>query len=285
MEYNYRIYHVNGINLNVIDEGGKGLPVIVFLHGFPEFSYGWKNQIPFFLNKGYRVIVPDQRGYNLSDKPANVSAYKTDQLVKDIIELIKLSGSGKVYLVGHDWGAAIAWRMAIQFPELIYKLVIINVPHPMVMKETLKKNPRQMLKSWYIAFFQIPLLPEKLLSAFQYKFLSQMLLRSSAKGIFTPEEIEKYKKAWKRKGALKGMINWYRAALRFDRSSSQTDQKVKIPTLIQWGVQDLALVEDMAKGSLKYCEKGSLKIYPDATHWIHHEKIEEVNRSIYEFIS
>jgi epoxide hydrolase 4 len=281
MEFKRKIYPVNGINLSVIEEGIDG-PVIIFLHGFPEYSEAWKDQILYFRSKEFRIIAPDQRGYNLSDKPSKVSSYKTEILAQDLKSLIEVVTSDKVFIVGHDWGAAVAWRFATLFPTLVAKLIIINVPHPSVMKSTLMKNPRQMMKSWYIAFFQIVYVPEQILKAFRFKFLSEMLLKSSNAGTFTEEDIQQYKKAWNQPGAIRGMINWYRAAL---RSKPLPQSKIKVPTLILWGAKDLALVEEMAKESLKYCENGYLQIFPDATHWVYHEKKEEVNKSIYEFIN
>src|SRR5664279_5354974 len=143
------IIQTNGVTLHVAQAGAPDAPLVILLHGFPEFWYGWHQQIPFLAEHGYRVCAPDQRGYNISDKPAGIDAYRVETLVDDVIGLINASGREKVYLVGHDWGAAVAWAVALLHPERLDKLVIMNVPHPKVFAETLRSSLRQMLKSWY----------------------------------------------------------------------------------------------------------------------------------------
>lgn len=276
-----KLYHVNGLNLHVIDQGNADLPIIIFLHGFPEFWYSWRKQVPFFLKHGYRVVVPDQRGYNLSEKPKKVRDYAVENLVKDILELIREISRDKIYLVAHDWGAAVAWRIASQNPELLIKMVIINLPHPSVMRETLKKNPVQMMKSWYIAFFQLPFIPETFLQFANFKLLEMTLLKTSSKGTFTKEDITEYKRAWQNRGTVTSMLNWYRA-IKYRTKSSIKSPVISIPTLIIWGEKDAALDKSMAKKSLKYCSDGKLISLPDATHWAHQDKSELVNQKILE---
>ncbi len=159
--------HTNGVRLHVVQHGPVDGPLVILLHGFPEFWYGWRKQIPALAAAGYRVWAPDQRGYNLSDKPTGIDAYTLDQLVADVIGLIDAAGCDKVYLVGHDWGAAVAWWMALKYPQRVIKLVVSNVPHPIVMNRTVRRNFDQLRKSWYIFFFQIPWLPERLIRAGQ----------------------------------------------------------------------------------------------------------------------
>jgi pimeloyl-ACP methyl ester carboxylesterase len=279
-----KMYPVNGIHLHVVEKGEKGAPVIVFLHGFPEFWYGWRNQIDFFVDKGYRVIVPDQRGYNLSDKPGSIKDYQITELTKDIAHLIKAIGEKQVFLVGHDLGAAVCWSMAYLYPELIRKLVILNVPHPIVMQQTLRSDVRQLLKSWYIGFFQLPWLPELYSEITNYKLLSSVLLRSSLPDTFTKEDLQRYQQAWQQKNAYKSMVNWYRALARYRNPASGFVQKIKIPTLIIWGVKDKFLIKEMGEKSMAYCQNGKLEQIPDATHWVHHEKSHQVNQLIFNFI-
>ncbi len=224
--YEDTFIETNGIHLHVVTAGDpRGRPVI-FLHGFPEFWYGWRHQIPALAEAGYFVIVPDQRGYGLSDKPARVNAYLLQELVQDILGLLDHYGFEQANLVGHDWGAAVAWELAIDFPKRLERLGILNVPHPAVMWEFLHKSIRQMLKSWYIGFFQIPALPAGLLKLNHCASLVNMLKTSAKAGTFTQDELEEYRKAWCQPGALPAMINWYRAAFS-DRSAMAATRRVK----------------------------------------------------------
>jgi epoxide hydrolase 4 len=284
MRENSKFYAVNGVQLHVVEKGNKGQPVIIFLHGFPEFWYGWRHQINYFAAKGYRVLVPDQRGYNLSSKPAGAEAYQVKELAKDIAGLIANTGEKQVYLAGHDWGAAVAWAMAYLYPELIRKLIIINVPHPKVFFKTIRSDPRQMLRSWYIGFFQIPQFPEILISLGHFKMMQHSLQKTSYQGTFTQADVEQYKKAWSQQNALQGMINWYRAAVRYPNPAAAFSHKTGIPTLIIWGEKDRFLRKQMARKSLQHCRNGKLYIIPDATHWVHHEKSSLVNELIEEFM-
>ena len=283
MTYTEKYYNVNQITLHVVEAGEQDNPTIVFLHGFPEFWYAWRHQIPFLVAQGYRVIVPDQRGYNLSSKPGRIRDYAVDTLVQDIVQLIHLLEAGPVYLVGHDWGAAVAWKLAEQYPALVHKLIILNVPHPKVLLQTLKNSIRQIAKSWYIGFFQIPALPEKLLSVGRFKLLTQLLTKTSNPGSFTTADVQKYQQAWSQPKALTAMIHWYRA-LRRSSTSMQAATPIVIPVLILWGVHDVALQLSMAHDSLRYCQNGRLLLNSEATHWIHLDQKEWVNEQILAFV-
>jgi len=281
MELIYQFHEVNGIKLHVGHAGMEHDKLIFFLHGFPEFSYGWKNQIDFFVENGFHVVVPDQRGYNLSDKPKGVESYQMEFLVMDIVMLIRSLSEKKVYLVGHDWGGGVGWALAQHHPELLEKLIILNMPHPQIMKETLKTNPKQMLRSWYAGFFQLPWLPELICRSFNYKWLVASLLKTSNEGTFSDNEIEAYKKSWREKKSLTSMINWYRA---FRKNGLAANQDVTIPTLILWGPKDKFLSKLMAEKSIKRCTNGKLKILEELTHWLHHEDPQKVNGLMLEFI-
>src|SRR5438105_14056797 len=165
---------VGDVSLHYV-EAGDG-PLIVLLHGFPEFWFGWRLQIEPLAAAGFRVIVPDQQGYNLSSKPRGVASYALKELVSDVIAIADQLGQESLFLAGHDWGAAVAWCTALLHPERIAKLVIVNVPHPSVMRRFLNTRPRQMLRSWYILFFQIPWLPEGIFSAFNFYAGTRVLL-------------------------------------------------------------------------------------------------------------
>ncbi len=276
-----RFDRVNGINLHVYHAGENNQNIILFLHGFPEYGYAWHQQLEFFASRGYYALAPDQRGYNLSDKPKGVKAYRLDELVRDIAEWIKQLTPQKVILVAHDWGGGVAWALAAQHPKLLQKLVILNMPHLAVMKKHLRTNIKQILKSWYAAFFQLPLLPEWLCRLWNFKFLTQALVRSANPNTFTAQDLENYWKTWQQPYALTAMLNWYRA---FRHDLGKKHPEVTVPTLIIWGKKDTALSAEMAEDSLAMCKQGKLMMIEDATHWLHHEKPDEINQMILSFI-
>jgi len=283
-DYEHAYIQTNGIHLHVVIAGNpKGKPVVL-LHGFPEFWYGWRHQIPALVAAGYRVIVPDQRGYNLSDKPKGVHSYGMEELGQDVIGLLNHFKIEKADFAGHDWGAAVAWGIAISFPQRIERLVIMNVPHPAVMLDTLRTSPRQILKSWYIGFFQIPGLADWMLQANHYAAIGRLLASSGKTGTFTPSDLVEYRKAWAQPGALTAMINWYRAIFRV-RPGQQADLRVHIPTLVLWGKRDVALSAEMAQRSIELCEDGRLVYFENATHWVQHDEAEEVNRQLVAFFA
>ncbi|GAB4538489.1 MAG: alpha/beta hydrolase [Anaerolineales bacterium] len=283
-----QMIEVNGVRLHVATDGEENAPPVVLLHGFPEFHHGWRKQIPALVAAGFRVIVPDQRGYNLSDKPKSVSAYAVDALAKDVIGLLDHFGIQKVKLVGHDWGAAVAWTVALNHPERVEKLAILNVPHPDVMTRFILRNAAQRKKSWYIYFFQIPFLPEWILSRNDFRNLARMLVGSGKKGTFTREDISAYKTAWAQRGALRGMINWYRAIVRASLKNlfggaAQAARRVQPPALILWGKRDVALSHEMVQPSLELCEDGRAVFFENATHWVQHDEADAVNEELRKF--
>lgn len=278
----------NNINLHVVTDGPENGMSVILLHGFPEFHHGWKKQIPALVQAGFHVIVPDQRGYNLSDKPKGVAAYDADILAKDILGLFDHFGIQKARLVGHDWGAAVAWTVAIQHPERLEKLAILNVPHPDVMTDFVLHSPAQRKKSWYIFFFQIPWLVEWVLSKNDFEYLARMLKQSGRKGTFTDEDVAEYKKAWSQKGAVTGMLNWYRAIVRRGLRSAfgqkTLPRRIHVPTMMLWGKRDVALSADMVQPSLDLCDNGELTFFDKATHWVQHDASEEVSQKLIEFL-
>jgi len=282
MKIDHRYVATNGVHLHVVEAGDQNGPLVILLHGFPEFWYGWRRQIPFLAERGFWVWAPDQRGYNLSDKPREVAAYNVDVLAADVAGLIRASGRSRAVLVGHDWGAMVAWWTAICYPELLSHLIVSNVPHSAVMRQALRDSWRQRLKSWYIAFFQLPYLPELLLRRGNWQAMAGALQRSSQPGTFSATELEEYRRAWSRPWALTGMINWYRAVARY-RPARRPSLRVTPPTLIIWGAQDAFLEVEMASRSLDWCDNGRLALFDDATHWVQHEKAAEVNEMIARF--
>jgi pimeloyl-ACP methyl ester carboxylesterase len=284
MRYQEKQITTNGLNLHVVMAGPKKGRPVVMLHGFPEFWYGWRAQIPALAKAGYRVIVPDQRGYNLSDKPKGASAYRVDMLVQDIAGLADALGYKQINLVGHDWGAVVAWAFALWHPERVRKLGILNVPHPAVMLRFLRRDPEQLRRSWYIFFFQLPWLPEYFLHQQGWRGVVRALRGSGRIHTFTNEDIAEYKKAWSQPGAMTAMLNWYRAAVRH-RPKLPDDLQVKVPTLMMWGMHDVALSHRMARPSLDYCADGKLIFFEDASHWVQHDEAALVSQYLLEFLA
>lgn len=283
MELEHSFIETNGIRLHVVQAGPKsGIPVVL-LHGFPEFWYGWRHQIPALVEAGCRVIVPDQRGYNLSDKPLGAKHYRVDELVKDVIGVIDALGYEKVNLVGHDWGAVVAWTLAIKYSQRLHKLSIMNVPHPAVMKRFLTRDLEQLRRSWYVFFFQLPWLPEAGMRAENWRGAERALRGSGKLHTFTKEDVVKYKEAWAQPGAMTAMVNWYRAVIRHQPPTPQ-DVRVKVRTLMMWGMKDVALTHRMARPSMDYVDDGNLILFPEATHWVQHDAAEEVNHYLVDFI-
>jgi pimeloyl-ACP methyl ester carboxylesterase len=276
----------NGIHLNVVMAGPAEGPLVILLHGFPEFSYGWRNQINELAEAGYRVWAPDQRGYNLSDKPRRIKEYRIDKLAADVVGLIDAAGCESTYIVGHDWGAAVAWYVAENYPDRVKKMVVMNVPNGRVMVHHLKTNPAQRKKSWYMFFFQLPWLPEFLLRRNHWAYAVRMLQSSSQDGAFTEEDLEQYHKAWSQPRAFRSMINWYRAFLQRTPTAAKSSAAIKItvPTLLIWGAKDVALGREMAQPSIDLCEDGELIFIEEATHWVQHDASKRVNRLLKAFL-
>jgi epoxide hydrolase 4 len=264
----------NGIKLHVMQAGVSDGPPVIMLHGFPEFWYSWHDYFTPLAEAGYRVIVPDQRGYNLSDKPKGIGEYTVDKLVADIIGLMDALDHPQVRLVGHDWGAIVAWYLAMWYPERVQQLVIANVPHPKVFKQFLRSSPKQVLKSWYAAVFQLPLLPELVNQANNWYIFSQVM--GDIPGM-TEREIRLYQQAWSQPGAFTAMLNWYRAfSQRKYTAPVKTDRRVRVPMLMLWGKQDFALSHEMAQPSCDMCDESHLIFFEDANHFVQHEKSEEI---------
>jgi len=274
----------NGIRLHVVQTGSRYGSLVILLHGFPEFWYGWRNQIQPLANAGFRVWAPDQRGYYLSDKPRGINSYTLDELAKDVVGLIDAADVDKCYLAGHDWGAAVAWWVALRYPERLHKLAILNVPHPAVMMKTLSSSLAQLKKSWYMFFFQIPFLSEAILRNNDFELLIKMLRSSSKPGSFNKGDLDQYLHAWWRKDSITSMLNWYRAAIQKPPELSG-DLRIRVPTLILWGAQDIALGREMARPSLDLCDQGKLIYFENSSHWVQHDEAEAVNKYLLDFFS
>lgn len=272
----------SGVHLHAVAAGPNDGPLLILLHGFPEFWYSWRKQIAPLADAGFRVVAPDQRGYNVSSKPPRVRDYAIGSLVADVAFIAGRLGRENFYLAGHDWGAGVAWATALLIPERVKKLAILNVPHPAVFLRTVRSNPRQMIRSWYMAFFQLPNVPERRFSASGFEMGLKALTATSRPGTFTANDLEEYRKAWSNPGTVTAMINWYRAFFR-TRPPLPEDSKVHVPTHILWGRQDVFLLPEMAEESIYYCDSAKLTYFPDATHWLQHEEPEAVNAALIDF--
>jgi pimeloyl-ACP methyl ester carboxylesterase len=262
-------------------EAGEG-PLVVLLHGFPEFWYGWRLQIEPLAAAGFRVVAPDMRGYNLSSRPDDVSAYDTGHLTADIRGLIRERGAESAMLVGHDWGGTVAWDTAMTHPEVVDRLAILNAAHPRKLLQGLH-HPGQLRKSWYFFFFQLPGVPESVVHANNWHFFRNFV--DDARPAYTPEELDRYVEAWSQPGAATGMINYYRSSVRQKNPEAQL-RPISAPTLVIWGQRDRFLGPELAEPehddvpSLDRVER-----LPDASHWVHHDEHERVTQLLIDFFA
>ena len=274
---------VGEVSLHAVEAGPPDGPLAILLHGFPEFWYGWRRQIGPLAAAGLHVVAPDQRGYNLSDKPQDVAAYAVDRLAADVVGLADALGRERFVLVGHDWGGVVAWWAAARWPERVERLAILNAPHPQVFGAYARKHPGQALRSAYVGFFQLPVLPEAALAAGGFFLLRRALRQSSRPGAFTDEDLGRYRQAWAEPGALSGMLAWYRA-LRL-KPASEGEARIRCPTLVIWGRRDAALESGLAEASAALCDDARVVFHDRATHWVQHEEPEAVSQALAGFLT
>lgn len=278
---------VNGVRLHYVEAGqdaGRG-PLVILLHGFPEFWYSWRHQITALAAAGCHVIAPDMRGYNTSGKPAGVGNYDIDALSDDVAALISHAGADRAVVAGHDWGGIIAWWVALRHPDRVEKLIILNAPHPAAALRELRK-PSQLMRSWYIFFFQLPWLPEWSIRANHYAMLRAILRRDPVnRRAFTGRDIRRYIAAIAQPGALTSTINYYRAAFRRGpRGVRQHLHRIAAPTLIIWGERDRYMEDGMLDGLDRWVNRLRITRLPHASHWVQNDAPQEVNRLMVEFI-
>ncbi len=272
----------NGVRLHYV-EAGSG-PVVVLLHGFPEFWYSWRHQIPTLAAAGFHVIAPDMRGYNESDKPGGVESYRLERLTADVARLLAHAGAGRAAVVGHDWGGVVAWSLAMRQPQVVEKLVILNAPHPAVFLRQLWQLA-QLLKSWYIFFFQFPWLPERFFRAGNFALLEKTLRHEPVNpGAFTEEDIRQYKQALAQPGALTAAINYYRSAFRHLGEASRRIVPIAAPTLLIWGERDRYLGKKLTEGLDQWVPNLRVEHLPEASHWVQNDVPDRVNRLLMEFL-
>ncbi len=273
---------VNGVRLHYV-EAGAG-PLVVLLHGFPEFWYSWRRQIPALAAAGFRVVAPDMRGYNRSEKPPGVASYRAATVAADIAALIRHLGAENALVVGHDWGGAIAWTVAINHPDVTRALAVCNAPHPAAMLRELR-TPAQLRKSWYIFAFQLPVLPELLFKAGKYAAMRRTMEHDPVRpGTFSKRDIGYYRTAMDQPGARTATINYYRALLRQDpRRVSAQANLVAAPTLLIWGECDNYLGLSLTEGLEPWVPYLRVERVPDASHWVAQDAPERVNTLLVAF--
>ena len=297
--------NINGIRLHYA-ESGSGDNLVILLHGFPELWYSWRHQLSALGNK-YHVVAPDMRGYNLSDKPARVEDYRIEVLVEDVIDLIKHCGATKAAIVAHDWGAAVAWAVAKKYPERVSSLAVLQVPPAAVWRANL--SLRQLLRSWYMFFFQLPWVPEYVIGVNNFAALDRTFKETVArKGTFSDADIELYKEALSWPGALTGAVNYYRANVRrlmsrrkstavpehtarpgetkTDQARPGSDGRIRVPTLFIYGEQDFAILPATVRGVGDHINAPYRELrIADSGHWVQNEAAEEVNAALLEFLA
>ena len=285
---NHGFADVGGLRLHYA-ECGRGDQLVILLHGFPEFWYSWRHQLP-VLGQRFHVVAPDMRGYNLSDKPADSRSYRIEYLVQDVVGLINYFGKQTAAIVAHDWGAAVAWALAQRHPELVSKLVAMQVPPPAAWRANF--TLRQLRASWYMFFFQLPRLPEWWASAKDFARIEKMYQETSVrKNAFTSADIAIYKEALRQPGSLTGGLNYYRANVFKSlfrggvEPSSDKDGKIQVPTLFIYGEQDMAVLPDTVRGLGRFVAASyeELRI-PDSGHWVQNEAVAEVNEALLRFL-
>ena len=280
--WQHRDIITNGIRMHYVTQG-EG-PLVVLLHGFPEFWYSWRHQIPFLAEHGYMVVAPDLRGYNDTDKPRK--GYDVPTLLRDIVGLIKGLGREKAIIVGHDWGGILAWEFAIRYPEMTERLIAMNAPHPAAMRRAFR-TLKQLRKSSYIFFFQLPWLPEFMLLRNHANEVGRTLRGNAGqKSVFSREETAIYQQAMSKPGAATASLNYYRQLFRRPPSSSTgKNSYVRVPTLLIWGEQDRALGIELTTGLEQWVGQLEIRRIPDSGHWVQQEQPEKVNSYMLEFLS
>ncbi|WP_267640825.1 alpha/beta fold hydrolase [Haloarchaeobius amylolyticus] len=282
---------VNDVRLHYVEAGDPADPTVVLVHGFPEFWYSWRNQLPALAEAGYHVVAPDMRGYNRSEKPHGVAAYRITELSADVADLCR-EFDAPVHLVGHDWGGGVVWDVAARTPEVVETLTVMNAPHPARFEEVLRSSADQRKRSWYMLFFQLPWLPERVVTALNCRPIDRMLREGTVTpGAFTEEDVARYREAFQRPGAATSAINYYRSVFREgakDRipfvSAATAEADVDVPTLLLWGEQDAALALELTEGLERWVPDLEVVRLPDASHWVQFDAPERVTEELLGFI-
>lgn len=290
--WDHRTDVVNDLRFHSV-EAGDG-PLVLLLHGFPEFWYAWRRQLLALADAGFHAVAPDLRGYNRTEKPPGVDSYRLDRLVEDVVALAEAFGEPPVHIVGHDWGGLIAWEVAGRRPEIVDRLAVLNAPHPRAYERELRR-PEQLLNSWYTAFFQLPFVPETLLTGANSALVGRLLEEDPVSGdAFTDADIKRYREAASRPGAMRAAINYYRAVGRATVRASLSSgarppgatqaSDIDVPTLLLWGLQDVALSPRLTTGLDRWIDDLQIERFPHASHWLQADAPEQVNEQLVDFL-
>ncbi|MDB5479192.1 MAG: epoxide hydrolase [Caulobacteraceae bacterium] len=272
-----RRLEANGLSF-MVDEAGEGDDVALFLHGFPESRFSWRHQLPLLAGLGWRAIAPDLRGYGQSSRPLRTADYAIDHLVEDVAGLFEAAGARRRLLVGHDWGAGVAWAFALERRLPLDGLVIMNVPHPAVLARVMRASWRQPLRSWYMAFFQLPGLPEAMMTANGARAIGRAFTGMAVdKSRFPPEITKVYRDNALIPGAMTAMINYYRANTALLGRWREASPTIEVPTLMIWGEEDTALCIENTEGYEGLVSDFTLRRLPGVSHWVQQEAPETVN--------
>ena len=291
---------VNGVRLHYVTAGPESGPSVVLLHGFPEFWYSWRHQIEALADAGYRVVAPDMRGYNVSEKPRGVSAYRVGTLARDVAALVERVADGEAHVVGHDWGGNIAWETAVRHPGVVASVTAMNAPHPGPLLRELR-TPEQAKRMWYTLYFQLPWFPEKGFRAGNFRVLDAMFREDPVRpDAFTDVDVRRYKRALGRPGALTAALNYYRALGRgtirqrvrkavYGDTGGVTEAtlspvRVDQPSLVLWGMEDEALSPRLLDGLEEWVPTVRVQRLVDASHWVQNDAPGEVNDHLLSFL-
>ncbi|HEX2050527.1 MAG TPA: alpha/beta fold hydrolase [Actinomycetota bacterium] len=280
----HAVVDTGDVSLHYVERGAG--PLVVLLHGFPDFWYSWSPQLRPLADAGFRVAAPDMRGYNLSDKPRGVHAYRLDALADDVAGFVHALGEERAHVVGHDWGGIVAWRVAHRHAEVVERVVVVNAPHPSAVPRAFL-SPTQLARSWYALFFQLPVLPERVVAARRFAFVRRVLRAGACSPhAFTDEDVERYVEAAARGDDLRHAIDYYRALTRANPLRPfGLDARVDAPALVIWGERDIALEKRLARPDPALVPGARVEMLPDAGHWPHRDDPDRVNELLIEFLS
>ncbi|HSD10708.1 MAG TPA: alpha/beta hydrolase [Candidatus Binatia bacterium] len=277
----------NGIRFHYVT-AGEG-PLVLLLHGFPQFWYAWRHQVP-VLAERFKVVAPDLRGYGDTEKPPRVADYRTGILAADVAALVGAFGCEKAHIVGHDWGGGVAWATALEYAAVVDRLVVLNCPHPILFAKALRSNLRQLARSWYMFFFQLPAIPELVFRLAPRRLVERVFRRMAIRpGTFSDEDLHQFKEALEKPGVLTSAINYYRATFRnlsVIRELERSPTTISCPTLLIWGENDVALGKELTYG-MERLFTGPFRIHyvPNCSHWVNEEQPDLVNRLLLDFLA
>jgi pimeloyl-ACP methyl ester carboxylesterase len=285
VEVTSRRIEANGLSF-MVDEAGVGEDVALLLHGFPESRFSWRHQLPLLADLGWRAIAPDLRGYGQSSRPSRTADYAIGHLVEDVAGLFEAAGARRRLLIGHDWGAAIAWAFALERRLPLDGLAIMNVPHPAVLARVMRASWRQPLRSWYMGFFQLPALPEAMMTAGGARAIGRAFTGMAVdKSRFPPEVTQVYRDNALIPGAMTAMVNYYRANTALLGRWRAASPMIEVPTLMIWGEEDAALCIENTEGYEPLVRDFTLRRLPGVSHWVQQEAPEKVNGILTEWLA